>query len=153
MGPPSYMRSVVDRNVVMRGIPAYVALCFKLLLVLVHTLLARHTPHAARDLETRKRHRRVGKFNVGGEGGRDLSKERRNIKEKWIIRMATCCVRLLPDQDPFVLSPALLTFQIAYQEHKSAVKLTKADNRTPRWTILRWTQPSAVNNDLLRLTQ
>ena len=43
---------------------------------------------------------------------------------------ATCCVRLLPDQDPFVLSPALLTFEIAYQEHKSAVKLTKANNRT-----------------------
>ena len=44
--------------------------------------------------------------------------------------MATCCVRLLPDQDPFVLSPALSTFEIAYQEHKSAVKLTKANNRT-----------------------
>ena len=27
MGPPSYMRSVVDRNVVIRGIPVCVCVC------------------------------------------------------------------------------------------------------------------------------
>ena len=88
---------------------------------------------------------------MNGEQG--FSKEKGNLKEKGIIGGRPLVVSgCLPDQDPFVLSPALLTFEIAYQEHKSAANLTKEYNRTHNKQHLRRAQLSAVNNALLCLT-
>ena len=81
MGPSSYMRSVVDRNVVMGRVPEYIPLCLK---SATSPYLTKMTcsPHCLTQHVIHKQENNTGEEGNLMKGRRGLSKEKRNLKEK-----------------------------------------------------------------------